>query len=252
MAGASSPVVAGRRSDAAGPGEFRAAAVEEENSLLDGLDPDQRAAATAGGPLMIIAGPGTGKTRTLTHRIAAAVAQRGVAPESCLAITFTRRAAEEMRLRLAALIPRQAPRLTVTTFHGLGLMILREQHGHAGLSADFGVADEKARQAVAVELTGSPRAGRALVRDVAGDPGRRDLLRKALTARNLVDFDGLVELPVTLLREEPSIAAALRRRWRPSASTNTRTSTPIQYALLRLLSAGPGADGAGPGRTARD
>ena len=231
----------GRRGDSAGAGESRAASVEKEGSLLDGLDPEQRAAAAAGGPLMIIAGPGTGKTRTLTHRIAAAVAQGGAAAQSCLAITFTRRAAEEMRQRLAALIPRQAPRLTVTTFHGLGLMILREQHGHAGLPADFGVADEKARQAVAVELAGSPRAGRTLLRDAARDPARRDLLRKALAARDLVDFDGLVELPVALLRDEPAIAAAWRGRWPHVSVDEYQDIDATQYALLRLLT----GDGAG-------
>jgi superfamily I DNA/RNA helicase len=192
---------------------------------------------------MIIAGPGTGKTRTLTRRIAAAVTHRGAAAESCLAITFTRRAAEEMRQRLTSLIPGRAPRLTVTTFHGLGLMILREQHGRAGLSADFGVADEKARQAVAVELAGSPRSGRALLRDAASDPGRRDLLRKALTARDLVDFDGLVELPVALLREEPSIASAMRRRWPNISVDEYQDIDAVQYALLRLLSAGAGESG---------
>ena len=253
MAGASSSRAADPRDDSPGSGESRAVSVAESGSLLDGLDPEQRAAAAADGPLMIIAGPGTGKTRTLTHRIAAAVAQRGAAAESCLAITFTRRAAEEMRQRLAALIPRQAPRLTVTTFHGLGLMILREQHGRAGLSADFGVADEKVRQAVAVELAGSPRSGRALLRDAATNPARRDLLRKALTARNLVDFDGLVELPVALLREEPSIASAMRRRWPNISVDEYQDIDATQYALLRLLSAGSGesgthGEGAGPGR----
>ncbi len=87
-------------------------------SLLDGLDPDQRTAAEAAGPLMIIAGPGTGKTRTLTYRIAVQVSERGLPPEACLALTFTRRAAREVRERLEQLIPAQAARLTVTTFHG--------------------------------------------------------------------------------------------------------------------------------------
>jgi DNA helicase-2/ATP-dependent DNA helicase PcrA len=261
-AGASSPGAAHPPVDSLVMDDWRASSVGQEKfarkqgqqvspggSLLDGLDPDQRAAAAADGPLMIIAGPGTGKTRTLTHRIAAAMTQRGAAPEACLAITFTRRAAGEMRQRLAALIPRQAPRLTVTTFHGLGLMILREQHMHAGLSADFGVADEKARQAVAAELTGSPRSGRALLADAASDPARHDLLRKALTARDLVDFDGLVELPVTLLRDEPSIAAALRGRWPQISVDEYQDIDATQYALLRLLSAPPGGappGGAGP------
>ena len=225
---ASSPDATGGRGDPAGVGEGMAS-VGKERGRLDGLDPEQAAAAVAGGPLMIIAGPGTGKTRTLTHRIA----QRGAA--GCLAITFTRRAAEEMRQRLAALMPPPAPRPTVTTFHGLGLMILREQHDRAGLPEDFGVADDQARQAVAVELAGSKRAGQALLRDAATDPARRDQLRKALTARGLVDFDGLVALPVTLLQEEPAIAAALRDRWPDISVDEYQDIDAMQYALLRLL-----------------
>src|SRR5262249_5520937 len=135
--------------------------------LLDELDPEQRAAATADSPLMIIAGPGTGKTRTLTHRIALGVADHapgvaddalGVAddeagPRPSLAITFTRRAAEEMRARLAALLPDRGPEVTVSTFHGLGLMILREQAELAGLTPGFLVADDAARLEIATELT---------------------------------------------------------------------------------------------------
>jgi uncharacterized protein (TIGR00375 family) len=112
------------------------------SSALGGLDPDQQAAAAYGsGPLLIIAGPGTGKTRTLTHRIADLVTARGVRPETCLAITFTRRAAEEMRERLQALLPDRAESVTITTFHSLGLRILREQHERAGLPPDFQVED---------------------------------------------------------------------------------------------------------------
>ena len=70
------------------------------------LDPEQRAAVEfVDGPLLIVAGPGTGKTRTLTHRIAHLIAERGVAPEQCLAVTFSRRAAAELEERLAALLP---------------------------------------------------------------------------------------------------------------------------------------------------
>ena len=85
--------------------------------MLDGLDPDQRvAAAHPGGPLLIIAGPGTGKTRTLTHRIAHLVAGRGVEPEHCLAITFTRECRRrDARTPARALLPGRADRLTVAT-----------------------------------------------------------------------------------------------------------------------------------------
>ncbi|HZE33285.1 MAG TPA: ATP-dependent helicase, partial [Actinoallomurus sp.] len=145
---------------AGNPGKARA------GSVLGGLDPDQRAAAAhPGGPLLIIAGPGTGKTRTLTHRIAHLVAERDVEPERCLAITFTRRAAEEMRERLQALLPGKADRLTVATFHSLGALILREQYERAGLPADFRIADETERLEIAREMTGSDKEARKLLAD---------------------------------------------------------------------------------------
>jgi DNA helicase II / ATP-dependent DNA helicase PcrA len=205
-------------------------------AVLGGLDPDQRAAAEAESPLMIIAGPGTGKTRTLTRRIAHDVLGREVPPEACLAITFTRRAAEEMRGRLAALLPGRAPGITVNTFHGLGLSILREHHERAGLAAGFRVADDAARLEVATELAGSPREGRRLLAE-AGDstsPAREPLV-KALAARDLVDFDGLIELPAALLAAEPAVAGALRERWPRISVDEYQDIDAAQYRLLRLL-----------------
>jgi DNA helicase-2/ATP-dependent DNA helicase PcrA len=211
-----------------------------DGSWLDRLDPEQRAAAAAAAPLMIIAGPGTGKTRTLTHRLAAAVAEQGVPAGACLALTFTRRAAEEMRERLTGLLGQRAAQLTVTTFHGLGLMILREHHELAGLSADFTVADEKAVLEVGTELAGSPRGGRALLAGAATDPQRRDALRDGLAARDLVDFDGLVELAVAVLDGSPAVAARLRERWPRISVDEYQDIDAEQYALLRLL-AGDGS-----------
>src|SRR5438034_8845773 len=86
----------------------------------------QEAVKTVAGPLLMVAGPGSGKTRVLTYRIAHLVAECGVAAESCLAITFTRRAAAEMRERLARLLPQDAERVAIHTFHSLGLAILRQ------------------------------------------------------------------------------------------------------------------------------
>jgi DNA helicase II / ATP-dependent DNA helicase PcrA len=210
-------------------------------TLLDGLDPDQRAAAEAPGPLMIIAGPGTGKTRTLTYRIAAQVTEHGRPPEACLTLTFTRRAARELRERLDALAPDQASRLPVTTFHGLGLMILREHATRVGLTPDFAIADEQARLAVAAEVAGSQRAARQLLAAAATDPERRAEFGKALAARDLVDFDGLVGLPVTLLGDDPALADRLRGRWPMISVDEYQDIDASQYALLSLLS----GDGAG-------
>ena len=207
-------------------------------ALLDGLDPDQRAAATADGPLLIIAGPGSGKTRTLTYRIAHQIADRGLPAESFLAITFTRRAAQEMQDRLAALCPwERGPegQPAVTTFHGLGLRILREHHEAAGLSPRFKVADEAVTLQVATEVAGSGRDGRKLIADA--DPA----LRKALADRDLVDFDGLVELAAAVLRDDPDAAAGLRARWPRISVDEYQDIDPAQYELLRLIS----GDGAG-------
>ncbi len=204
-------------------------------SPLDYLDPEQRAAAVADTPLLIVAGPGTGKTRTLTHRIAHLV-HRGVTADQILAITFTRRAAQELRERLSVLVPAVADKLSVTTFHGLGLRILREQHDRAGLPERFGVADEATRLAVATELAGSRRAGAALLANAArGETLERDGFRKALLSRGLVDFDGLVELAGCLLRDEPALARDYRQRWLEISVDEYQDIDAAQYELLTLL-----------------
>ncbi|MEU5691683.1 UvrD-helicase domain-containing protein [Actinosynnema sp. NPDC020468] len=185
---------------------------EPGSGLLDGLDPEQRAAASVtGGPLLIIAGPGTGKTRTLTHRLAHLVTAHGVDPAHCLAITFTRRAAEEMAERLAHLVP--DARMTIATFHSLGVRILRDQHERAGLAPDFGIADPDQQE----QLKDSP--------DYKG----------ALRERNLVDFDDLVELPVKLLENDRELVEHYRARYRWICVDEYQDVDETQYRLLRLL-----------------
>ena len=200
-------------------------------SLLDELDPQQRAAAAADGPLLIIAGPGSGKTRTLTYRIAHQITERGLPAGNFLAITFTRRAAQEVQDRLAGLGPGQP---TVTTFHGLGLRILREHHEAAGLGPRFKVADETVRLQIATELTGSERDGRKLIAGL--DPDAKLALRRELAARDLVDFDGLVEVPAALLRDDPAIADELRTRWPQISVDEYQDIDAVQYDLLRMIS----------------
>ncbi|HYT26055.1 MAG TPA: ATP-dependent helicase, partial [Actinomycetota bacterium] len=220
--------------------------------VLRGLDPDQRAAAmVTDGPLLIVAGPGTGKTRTLTHRIAHLVTGQGVPPERCLAITFTRRACEELHERLRALLPDAADRVLVATFHGLGLRIVREQHRALGLGVRVGIADEAERLALVAELAGGSerdarrlsgalsRAKRAraagpepVAGELAGPLARYD---ETLRARDLVDFDDLLALPVTLLGADPGLAASYRDRWQRISVDEYQDVDELQYRLLRLL-----------------
>jgi DNA helicase-2/ATP-dependent DNA helicase PcrA len=213
---------------------------------LGSLDPEQRAAAVAvHGPLLIVAGPGTGKTRTLTQRIAHLVTEQGVPPEHCLAVTFTRRACGEIEERLRALVPALAERITVTTFHGLGLAIVREQHAALGLDRDFRVADEAGRLALLRELTGaSEREARRLLKELsrrrrASVPTEADELLerygKVLHERDLVDFDDLVALPVALLGADAGLVARYRDRYRWISVDEYQDVDELQYRLLRLL-----------------
>src|SRR5262249_42926072 len=122
------------------------------SGILARLDDDQRAAAqTVEGPLLIVAGPGSGKTRTLTYRIAHLIAERAAAAAPCLAIPFPRRAAAEMRERLSALLADRADQVPIHTFHSLGLAILREHASAAGLHRGFRVAGEAERAALLAE-----------------------------------------------------------------------------------------------------
>ena len=226
----------------------------DEDALLAELDEEQRTAARADGPLMIIAGPGTGKTRTLTHRIAVAIIGQGVPAERIAALTFGRRAAEEMRQRLASLLHPGGPpsagrasQVLVTTFHGLALKILGEHPGQAGLPSGYAVADETARLEAATSVTGNERDGRRLITALKtgrrtgegaageGTAGEREALRAELFRRGLVDVDELIPLAVRLLRAEPAIAAKLPDRWPWISVDEYQDLDEQQYDLLRLL-----------------
>ncbi|GIF07675.1 DNA helicase [Actinoplanes siamensis] len=207
------------------PFEPMLAGMEEVGTgLLDRLDAMQRVAASApGGPLLIVAGPGTGKTRTLTHRIAYLCAELGVFPERCLAITFTRRAAAELRERLESLLGDVAEDITVGTFHSLGLSILKENAKAAGLGAGWRIAEE-------------PEQKQA--REQAGDD--ETAYRKLLRQQDLVDLDDVMSVPVALLREDPALVEKYRRRWQWIFVDEYQDVDELQYELLRLLSPADG------------
>jgi uncharacterized protein (TIGR00375 family) len=197
---------------------------EVGTGLLDRLDAMQRVAASApGGPLLIVAGPGTGKTRTLTHRIAYLCAELGVFPHRCLAITFTRRAAAELQERLDALLGDVAEDITVGTFHSVGLQILRDNAKAAGLGPHWRIADEKERTEA---------------REQAGDDDQA--YTKLLRQQDLVDLDDLISVPVALLRDDPALVEKYRREWQWIFVDEYQDVDETQYELLRLLSPADG------------
>jgi DNA helicase II / ATP-dependent DNA helicase PcrA len=221
--------------------------------VLAGLDDEQRAAAqTVDGPLMILAGPGSGKTRTLTFRIAHLV-ERGVDPATCLAVTFTRRAAGEMRARLAELIPGTAANVAVHTFHSLGLALLRDDPGAAGLKPGFRIAGEAERQVLLAEALAVPerkaerllRAISKAKRTAAAPPAdiaaAMRAYRNLLTKQNTVDFDDLVALPVAALAADGTLAARWRERFRFVSIDEFQDVDEQQYRFTQLL-APPGSN----------
>ncbi|THF56526.1 UvrD-helicase domain-containing protein [Pseudothauera rhizosphaerae] len=217
--------------------------------ILAALDADQAAAAAAvDGPLIVAAGPGSGKTRMLTHRLAHLILERGEAAESCLAITFSRRAAGEVRERLAALLPADAGECAIHTFHSLGLAFLHAEGAAAGLPADFRIADERERAAaLAAELdVGQAKATRllkavSLLKRTGTPPADEESAAALAACRRLgqaghwVDFDDLVGLPVDILENDPAVAARWRRRFRHLCVDEFQDVDARQYRLLQLL-----------------
>ncbi|MEM9442160.1 MAG: UvrD-helicase domain-containing protein, partial [Pseudomonadota bacterium] len=218
------------------------------HGILAALDEAQRkAAAMTRGPVLIVAGPGSGKTRTLTHRIAHLVAEEGVPARNCLAITFTRRASLEMRERLTRLLPQDADRVPIHTFHSLGQTILQEQPKAARLPQDFRVADDIERtELIKALLDISPRQAKKLLADIsrskrtaqrASDEvaAALEVYQPELVRRGWVDFDDLIGLTVRLFKNDPALAATYGERYAWISVDEFQDIDEQQYRMIRLL-----------------
>src|SRR5260370_1340650 len=160
--------------------------------LLDGLNPQQRAAVVhEGTPLLIVAGAGSGKTRVLTYRIAYLLAHRHVSPSSILAITFTNKAAGEMASRVAALVGNKAKAMWVMTFHSACVRILRREAKRLGYPSSFSISDQDQATTHAQDVLVRELVGRSDPAElcVVGDADQCIYAFRGATIRNIEEFE---------------------------------------------------------------
>ncbi|MGH7631577.1 MAG: UvrD-helicase domain-containing protein [Gemmatimonadales bacterium] len=200
------------------------------------------------GPVLVVAGPGSGKTFCLIGRVGHLVTELGVAPSRVCAVTFTNKAAEELAARLERSFGARAAEVARGTLHRFCLGILRDHPAEAGLRDGFGIADDEYQRRLArrVGARSDPEA-RVLLRlfgrhrlqglPLAGkDADQFARYRDALRARNLVDFDDIIVLTETLLREHSAIAVERSRRWDAILVDELQDLSTAHYAIVRKLS----------------
>ncbi|MEU8970975.1 DNA helicase PcrA [Streptomyces monashensis] len=233
-------------------------------ALLEGLNDNQRAAVVhAGSPLLIVAGAGSGKTRVLTHRIAHLLAERSVHPGQILAITFTNKAAGEMKERVEQLVGPRAHAMWVMTFHSACVRILRRESKRLGFTSSFSIydaADSKRLMALVcrdLDLDPKrfpPKSFSAKISNLKNElideedfaaqaaDGFEKTLAQAyalyqsrLREANALDFDDLIMTTVNLLRAFPDVAEHYRRRFRHVLVDEYQDTNHAQYALVREL-----------------
>ncbi len=235
-------------------------------SIVEGLNPEQRAAVeTTEGPLLVIAGAGSGKTRVLTHRIAYLIGVCGIAPESILAVTFTNKAAGEMRERVHKLLGLEAENVWLSTFHSACVRILRRDIGHLGRSRGFVIYDDSDSLGVVREAlrrqgleSGSPEARRmswhfdqwknkgVLPAEAAERAADLDAERAAevyavyqrlLADANALDFGDLLLQTTLLFDRFPEVLRHYQRRWQYILVDEYQDTNRVQYRLVNQLAA---------------
>ena len=232
--------------------------------ILESLNPAQREAVEAiDGPLLIVAGPGSGKTRVITHRVAYLVRVYGISPYRILAVTFTNKAAREMKDRLQRLVGTRADQLSVGTFHGFCAGVLRRDGKHVGLNPSFTIYDDEDQitllkqameQADVDPKRYRPRSvqgvisrAKSLLVDSHGfslAPGSYfeeqvakvyQRYEELLTRNTAVDFDDLLQRTVYLFRQYPDVLRKYQRRYLHVLIDEFQDTNVAQYALARLL-----------------
>lgn len=238
------------------------------NSLLTGLNEEQRRAVeTTEGPLLILAGAGSGKTKTLTHRIAHIIDTRLAAPSQILAVTFTNKAAREMRERIAGLLGQRADDRQfmpfMGTFHGICVRLLRRDGDQVGVPSNFVIFDESDRTAaikrIAKELQVDEKAfpartlgsiissakndgvGPEQYQSLAGGPTQKaaariyPLYQTELKNAGALDFDDLLLKAVAMLESDPAVLTRWREQFRYVMVDEYQDTNAVQYKLIRLL-----------------
>src|SRR6266545_2630339 len=205
--------------------------------LSDLNDPQREAVLHGAGPLLVLAGAGSGKTRVIVHRIARLVAEEGIVPWRILAVTFTNKAAGEMRERLAALLGPSAVELWVQTFHAFGARFLRREAARAGLSQSFPIYDDDDQLRLVKGILAELGAD-----DVEGQLAREVYRRyeAALARAGAADFGDLLLRPVRLLEEDEALRARWAGRFEHLLVDEFQDTNPVQYRLLRVLAGSRG------------
>jgi DNA helicase-2/ATP-dependent DNA helicase PcrA len=231
--------------------------------ILDKLNKQQLNAVTAGnGPVLVVAGPGSGKTRVLTQRIAYLIAVEGVRPWQILAVTFTNKAAKEMQSRVKSLLPDQAIEgIMLGTFHSICARILRRESEHLPIGSNFVIFDtddqERIVKNVIRELNINEKLYRPPSVHAAISRAKNELIgpdqyptttyrdeivkrvyegyQKRLVASNAVDFDDILLYTARLLEENPSVRDKYAQRFRHVLVDEFQDTNLAQYALVREL-----------------
>ncbi|HSJ20956.1 MAG TPA: UvrD-helicase domain-containing protein, partial [Nocardioidaceae bacterium] len=250
-------------SEDAGEGGRRGRRTSPEH-LLEGLnEPQRQAVVHADSPLLVVAGAGSGKTRVLTRRIAWLISERNAHPGSVLAITFTNKAAAEMRERVEELVGRRARLMWVSTFHSACVRILRKEIGRFGYKSSFSIydaADSKRLMTLVLrdlELDPKRYQPRAVLNWVSNaknelvdeEQAAKDaknhleetyaeayaIYQRRLREANALDFDDLIMTTVHLFQAFPEVRETYRRRFRHVLVDEYQDTNHAQYALIREL-----------------